>query len=156
MKKIAFILLLSILLTGCGQNELDTFVDEFNQSARKYDTTELMENEFGKIESEDGEEWRNLFESKEYLIRVYYENNSISGYHINVESDTTSIDKKGKGYNAVLTLADTLGLNISDLEKGMQEGFNKDFYEYEDGDYKVRIYVINIISASMGITIEKK
>lgn len=156
MKKGLFILLISILLVGCGINELDAFVEDFNQSARKYDTTELMESEFGEIETEDGEDWRNLFESKEYSIDVVYDKKNVVGYYINVKSDQTSIDKTSKGYNAVLTLADSLGLKVSDLEKGMQSAFNDNFYNYEDGDFEVRISVINITSASISIMIEKK
>src|SRR5690625_6937425 len=70
LKKITPLLIgLVLLLVACGSGELDNFVEDFNQSARKYDATELKENEFGEVETEDGEDWRNLFESKEYLIR---------------------------------------------------------------------------------------
>ncbi|GIN13203.1 hypothetical protein J26TS2_30700 [Shouchella clausii] len=161
MKRVLSLLLLSVfVLSGCGSvsgsSELSAFVDDFNQSARKYDATELIDSEFGEIETEDGESWKNLFESNEYSIDALYDGSDVIGYYINVESDTTSIDKNGKGYNAVLTLADTLGLKTSDLEKGMQEAFNENFYDYEDGDYNVRISVINVVSASMSITIEEK
>lgn len=159
MKKILITLLILVLvLTGCGSkdNELNTFVDDFNQSARKYDTTELIENEFGEIETEDEEDWRSLFESKEYSIDIMYDDNNIVGYYIKVESDQTSIDKTGKGYNAVLTLADALGLKTSELEKGMQTAFNDDFFSYEDGDYEIRVSVINIASATMSIMVEEK
>jgi hypothetical protein len=157
LKKFLFnLLMITLLLAGCGSDELDGFVEDFNQNARKYDATELIEDEFGEIEEEDGEKRRNLFESKEYTIDALYEKNDVVGYYINVRSDTTSISKNGKGYNAVLTLADTLGLKISDLEKGMQKAFNEDFHDYEDGDYKIRISVINVTSASMSITVEKK
>lgn len=156
MKKILFILLSSVLLVGCGKNELDTFTEDFNQSARKYDVTELMQNEYGEIETEDGEDWRNLFNSKEYSIDVMHDKNNIVVYYINVKSDQTSIDKTGKGYNAALTLADSLGLDIGELEKGMQAAFNDDFYDYDEGDYNVRISVINIVSTSMSIMIEEK
>lgn len=176
MKKLVLFLLFSILLVGCGANELNTFVEDYNQSARKYDTTELIENEFGDMEKasdlyeemkdEDeevaeiyknsNEGWRNLYISKEYEIKALYDGDELTGYSINVDSETNSIDKTGKGYNAALTLADSLGLNTSDLEKGMQEAFNDDFYDYEDGDYEVRISVINVSSASMSITIENK
>ncbi|MGY3718669.1 hypothetical protein ACWE42_24460 [Sutcliffiella cohnii] len=114
-----------------------------------------MKSEFGKIETEDGEGWRNLFESKEYSIDAVYDKKDLVGYYINVKSDTNSISKSGKGYNAVLTLADALGLKVSDLEKGMQVAFNESFFVYEDGDYNVRISVINVTSSSMSIMIEK-
>jgi len=157
LKKITPLLIgLVLLLVACGSGELDSFVEDFNQSARKYDATKLKENEFGEVETEDGEDWRNLFESKEYLINLMYDKKNIAGYYIKVESDETSIDKTGKGYNAVLTLADSLDLNISDLEKGMQAAFDDNFHDYEDGDYEVRISVINITSAWLSIMIEKK
>ncbi len=158
MKKVLILLIVAILLTSCGSenSELSAFVEKFNQSARKYDAIELIENEFGKIETEDGESWRNLFESKEYSIEIMCDKNNIAGYCIDVVSDKTSISKTGKGYSAVLTLADTLGLNIKELEKGMQAAFNENFYNYEDGSYEVRITVINITHAMMSITIEEK
>lgn len=157
MKKIMPLFMgLLLFLGACGSSGLDSFVEEFNQSARKYDATELIESEFGEIETEDEESWRNLFESKEYSIDALYDKKDVVGYNIRVKSDNESIDKAGKGYNAVLTLADTLGLKINDLEKGMQTAFNEDFHDYEDGDYKVSIYVINVVSATMSITIEEK
>lgn len=161
MKRVLILLILLVvvlLLTSCGSanSGLNTFVEKFNQSARKYDTTELIEKEFGKIETEDGESWRTLFESREYFIDIMYDKNDIAAYYIRVESDKTSIDKTSKGYNAVLTLADALGLDIKDLEKGMQAAFNENFYNYEDGSYEVRITVINITHAMMSITIEEK
>lgn len=159
MKKYSLLILsgiLSLILVGCGNDSLDTFVEDFNQSARKYDSTELIKNEFGEIETEDGESWRNLFNSKEYSLDAYYEKNDAVGYYINVKSDQNSIDKKGKGYNAILTLADSLEVNISDLEKGMQKAFDENFYKYEDGDYNIRISVINITSATLAVTIEEK
>lgn len=157
MKKITLLLIGLVLFLGaCGSGELDSFVEDFNQSARKYDATELVESEFGEMETEDEESWRNLFESKEYSIDALYDKKNVIGYYINVKSDTTSIDMTGKGYNAVLTLADSLGLKVSDLEKGMQTAFDDTFHDYEDGNYKVRMSVINVVSASMSITIEKK
>lgn len=157
MKRLFLIIVtLLIFLSACGGNELTAFAEDFNQSARKYDTTELIEDEFGEIEEEDGEKWRDLFSSKEYSIEAIYDKDKISGYYINVKSDTKSIDKNGKGYNAILTLADALGLDINDLEKGMQEAFNENFHDYEDGPYTVRISVISISSTSMSITVENK
>lgn len=157
MKKVMLLLVaLSVILIGCGKNELNAFVDDFNQSARKYDATELKESEFGEIEKIDDEEWRNVFESKEYSIDVMEDKKKIVGYFINVKSDKTSIDKNGKGYNAILTLADTLDLNIRDLENGMQTAFNEKFHDYEDEDYEIGISVVNITSASMSIIIEEK
>lgn len=176
MKKIFIMLFISFLLVGCGSSDLSTFVESFNQSARKYDTTELIENEFGDMEKasdlyeemkdideeiaetlkNSNEGWRELYNSKEYEIIALYDGKKLTGYSISVESDTNSIDKNGRGYNAILTLADALGLNISELEKGMQTAFNEDFHAYEDGDYEVSISVINIVSTSMTVTIENK
>ncbi|MCF3942164.1 hypothetical protein [Oceanobacillus alkalisoli] len=158
MKKLIFVLLIPIFLIGCGVNakELDSFAEDYNQSARKYDATELVPDEFGEIEEEDGEKWRELFNSKEHTIEALYDGNNVKGYYINVKSDTNSIDKTGKGYNAVLTLADTLGLDIDKLEDGMQTAFNESFHDYEDGEHSIRISVINVTSASMSITVEKK
>lgn len=157
MKKFLLLFItMTILLVGCGSKDLDDFVDKFNQNARKYDATELLKDEFGEIEEEDGDKWRVLFESKEYTLEALYDGNDISGYAINVRSDTDSISKSSKGYNAVLTLADTLGINIKDLEKGMQTAFNENFHSYYDGDYEVRIFVVSVVSTSMTISIEKK
>lgn len=157
MKKY-FLAIITILLvlTACNDNSLNSFVKDFNQSARKYDAIELVESEFGEIEEEDGERWRSLFKSKEYEIEAMYDGKKVSGYYINVNSDTNSILKDSKGYNAVLTLADALDLDIKDLEKGMQEAFNENFYDYEDEYHNIKIRVINITSASMSITIEDK
>lgn len=159
MKRVLILLILAVLLlTSCGSanSELNTFVEKFNQSARKYDATELKGNEFGKIETEDGESWRTLFESKEYSIEALYDKNNIVGYGIDVVSDETSISKTGRGYSAVLTLADTLGLDIKQLEKGIQTAFNETFHSYEDGGYKVSIFAVSITRATMSITAEKK
>lgn len=157
MKKYLLVIITILLtLTACGKNSLDSFVEDFNQSARKYDAIELVESEFGEIEEEDGETWRSLFKSKEYEIEAIYDGKEISGYYINVKSDTNSISKEGNGYGAILTIADTLKLNISDLEKGMQKAFNENTHSYEDGEYDIRINVINIASATMFITIDKK
>lgn len=157
MKKlIAAVLIVVFALSACGNGELQSFTSDYNQSARKYDATELVESEFGKMETEDGESWKNLFDSKEYTIDALYDKNKVVGYSINVRSDDTSIKKDGKGYNAVLTLADALDLDAKKLEDGMQKGFNDSFYDYNDGDYNIRIMVINITSASMTITIERE
>lgn len=158
MKRILILLLTitMLLLVACGNgsNELSKFVESFNQSARKYDTVELTKDEFGEVVSENGEDWRNLYESKEYSIDEYTEDDLI-GYYITVRSDSKSISKEGKGYNAVLTMADALDVDINELEKGMQAAFNEDFYSYEDGDYNVRISVINITNATINIMFEK-
>lgn len=157
MKKFITIMLLSTLvLVACGSDGLKSFVDEYNQSARKYDTTELVESEFGKVESEDGESWRSLFQSKEYSIEAIYDKKKVVGYSINVKSDEESIKKDSKGYNAILTLADVLSLDVKKLEGGMQKGFDENFYNYEDGEYDVWITVINIASASMTVSVEQK
>lgn len=157
MKKVITIILLStLILVACGSDGLKSFVDEYNQSARKYDTTELAENEFGEMESEDGESWKNLFQSKEYSIDALYDNKNVVGYSINVKSDEESIKKDSKGYNAILTLADVLSLDLKKLEDGMQKGFNENFYNYDDGEYEVRIMVINITTASMTVSVEQK
>src|SRR5699024_1784220 len=125
---------------ACGNNELDAFTDEFNQNARKYDAIELVKDEFGEMEyakdsydkwkdedeelaealKESDESSRVLFESNEYKISSNYDKDKPTGYSIRVESDTNSIDKTGKGYNAILTLADTLDVDVNKLEKEMQ------------------------------------
>jgi len=154
-KSLLFIVALFVLLTACGGRAVSSFVEDFNQTARKYDAITLDSDEFGEIEDEDGEKWQTLFSSKEYELDVMYEGNDIKAYFITVESDTKSINKDGNGYNAVLTLADTLGLNIKDLESGMQKSFDEEQYVYEDDNYEVRIFAIDVLRATMMITIEE-
>lgn len=177
MKKIVLTMSVALLLIGCGSDsDLSAFADEFNQNARKYDAIEIMEDEFGDMEylKDSYEDWIDedeefaeviknseessitLFESKEYSIESLYDAKKHTGYSIRVNSDTDYINKDSKGYKAVLTIADTLGVNIKDLENGMQNAFNDNFYDYEDDEYEVKISVINIVTASLSITFEKK
>lgn len=178
MKKIILLSITLIFITACGEDELNDFVNDFNQNARKYDAVEIKKDEFGEMEYTRDlyDEWKDedeelakalkeseesskvLFESKEYKIESLYDNKKHTGYYISVNSDTNSIDKTGKGYSAILTLADTLNVDINRLEREMQSAFNSDNLvdEYEDEEYNVRISVINIGSATISITFEKK
>lgn len=178
IKRFIPLVIFLLFLTACSDDELDNFVNDFNQNARKYDAVEIKKDEFGEMEytkdlyeeyldideevaetlKESKESSKALFESKEYKIDSLYDNKKHTGYYISVNSDTNSIDKTGKGYSAILTLADTLNVDINRLEREMQSAFNSDNLvdEYEDEEYNVRISVINVGSASISITFEKK
>lgn len=178
MRRITLLFFTLVFLTACSDDELDDFVDDFNQNARKYDAVEIKKDEFSEMEytkdlyeedlgideevaetlKESKESSKTLFESKEYKIDSLYDNKKHTGYYISVSSDTNSIDKTGKGYSAILTLADTLNIDINRLEREMQNAFNSDNLvdEYEDEEYNVRISVINVGSATISITFEKK
>lgn len=158
MKKLPLILIMALLLilSACGTNELEDFKESFNQSARKYDATELKEDEFGEIEEEEGEEWQILFESNEYTIDIMYEKGNITHYLIHVSSNTDTIDKDSKGYRALLTLADSFDLDVEKIEMSLDLGVNQAHQIYDEGDYEVRTNALNITSASVSLTVVEK
>lgn len=141
MKKVFILLFASMfVLMGCGSSsaELDDFVKDFNKRASSEDVPELIPEDFGEIEEEEGEYWKDLYESDKYEITAYYDDKKkIIGYHLS--TDLEEILLEGKGYNASLVLAKSLGLSAKDFSKNLGKAMDTDVHTYEENGYEVNI-----------------
>lgn len=141
MKKVFILLFTCVLvLMGCGSSdkELNVFVNDFNKRASSEDVPELIPEDFGEIEEEEDEYWKTLYESDKYEITVYYDKKKkIIGYHLSTNLEEILLE--GKGYNASLALAKSLGISVKDFSKNLGKAMDTDVYTYEENGYEVNI-----------------
>lgn len=136
---IIFMALLLITLVGCNSNELGGFVETFNKRAESENVAELMPDEFGEIEKDDGDMWQEIYESEKYQIEVNYKNKStISGYSVSIESKELLKGQKSEGYRASALTARALGLDVSGYANNFTKALNTDIHSYTDNGYEVR------------------
>lgn len=128
-----------VLLVGCGGNdELENFTETYNNRADTEDVAELFPEEFGEIETLEDEEWRELYDSDKYSIDARYDNDTIIGYLIMIDSSEPFEDKEGEGYRASTLIARTLGLSVSDYSSNFEQALRNDIHTYSENNYEIR------------------
>ena len=162
MKRVlGLVVILSLVLVSCsGGGELDQFVETFNQRAGSEGVAELIPDEFGKIEKDDGEVWRELYESEKYSIAANYKTKtSLSGYSISIDSGEPFAEQQGEGYKASLLIARSIGLNVSDYAKNFGKALRTDIHTYSEDGYEVKFVYIghdSTIPTSILVSFDKK
>lgn len=128
-----------VLLVGCGGNdELENFTETYNNRADTEDVAELLPEEFREIETLEDEEWRELYDSDKYSIDARYDNDTIIGYLIMIDSSEPFEDKEGEGYRASTLIARTLGLSVSDYSSNFEQALRNDTHTYSENNYEIR------------------
>jgi len=140
MKKILLTLIGTlVLLVGCGGNDdLENFTETYNNRADTEEVAELLPEEFGEMEELEDEEWRELYESDKYTITAEYDNDTVIGYSIRIDSSEPFEDKEGEGYRASTLIARTLGLSVSDYASNFERALRNDIHTYSENSYEVR------------------
>lgn len=155
MKKHIMFCICALFLVGCD-SPMDDFVKNYNEKANEYGVSELSEAEFGEIETAEELKWQKLFESKDYHLDALYEADRLNGYLLKVHGDKPSINDTSPGYLAALTLASALDLDLATFENEMEEAFDKDFTNYDDGAYNINISLLDLPDDAMIVIVEKR
>lgn len=152
MKKILILSLVAVLiLAGCGSsNELESFAESFNKRAVSEDVPELIPEEFSEMQEDEGEYWRELYESEKYSIDAYYEDGKkLSMYALNISAEEPFDAKEGEGYRAGIMTARALGLSTSDYVKNFEKALQTDRHEYTENGYEIKFIYIGWDSSTL-------
>lgn len=151
------LLLVSVLMVGCGSGVNNDFVEEYNKNAKKYDAKKLNKDDFSKVEKEENMSWQTLFESQHFdLSARLKDDKSVSGYQLSIKDLQKFVSKEGMAYDAALTLSDTLGISIQKMNENIVELILDRDSEYKDGDYEIKIFSLDLNKTSATINIDKQ
>jgi len=151
------LLLVSVLLVGCGSGVNSDFTEEYNKNAEKYDAKKLNEEDFSEVEKEENMSWQTLFESQHFdLLTRLKDGKNVSGYQLRVKDLMEFVSKEGMAYDAALTLSDTLGISIQKMNENISELILNGESEYKDGDYEIKMFSLDLNKTSATINIDKE
>lgn len=146
MKKF-IVFLLALFLIGCSakEDEIISFIDQFNENANEYSLVSWIDkNNLPNIREEKNGHWRELYEGKYYRIESKHtEKGETKGYYLSISGDFTT-----PGYEAAKTLAKTIGLDINTFDSKYTEAesgeVNLDGITYTENGYEINITKTNI------------
>lgn len=162
MKKLLFVFMtmMILLLVACGSDELQEFVDAFNENAKTYDVPELIPEEFGDIEDEEGMTWQQLYESRNYTIDARYKDGkNLFGFHLAIDNNQPYEKLEGVAYHTGITISEALNLNIDKYVKEFETALTTTSHTYTDGDYRIEFFYpgsSSMTSVGMIINFDKK
>lgn len=132
------ILVMSSLLVACGNGDLDSFVKDFNKSAKAHNVHELDPDDFGEIEDEENMSWKNLYESDEYYIEAKYKDGkNLSGYYLVIENSQPYEDLEGDGFMSGVAIAEAIGSSEREFTNEFESALNEGTNSYDVDGYKV-------------------
>lgn len=146
MKKL-IVFLLALFLIGCSakEDEIISFIDQFNENANEYSLVSWIDkNNLPNIREEKNGHWRELYESKYYRIESKHtEKGETKGYYLSISGDFPT-----PGYEAAKTLAKTIGLDVNTFDNKYTEAesgeVNLDGITYKENGYEINIRKTNI------------
>lgn len=150
MKKF-IVFLLALFLIGCSgkEDEIISFIDQFNENANEYSLVSWIDkNNLPNIREDKNGNWRELADEKYYRLEGKYdEKKNLTGYYLSIKDEF-----RDPGYEAGKVIVETLGLNWDTFEEKFKEAENTELH-FEEITYTDNGYEVVIFKTYTGFTI---
>ncbi|WP_117161332.1 hypothetical protein [Paraliobacillus sp. X-1268] len=143
MKKLAFVLVLSFFLFGCKAktDELETFINDFNESVENTEANEIDTDEVAKHENN---QWQSLYNEKgAYFIEVKSNSNGeLTNFKIVIDKNQIYYHLLGSGIDASKSVISSLDLDKDKfLIKSAEaiDNLNAEIIKYSENGFEIGV-----------------